>query len=833
MKKMKIQIFKKSFTKVLLLAIILNLTSITASASGFSDVSDTTPNNEAILYLQDHEIVKGYDDGTFKPEKNVNRAELLKIIIEGSKIQLDVTDFTPFSDIDDAEWYAPYVKKAYSSGWINGYNDGTFKPNQTITKVEALKIIGEAQNWQLPTTESTDPWYESYLRYAETNNYLEDQDFSPTNLMTRGSISEIIYRTIPKTKTKTGSKTKIDSKNKTSTDTNTDTKTLKAIIEDKAIDSPDIPTNSTDFSYIQTDFFENITLSEKLPNTFYKNEVYIIEGDVIGENYKTATVIVNDEDKSTHKYFKGTITNKHFKIPIFFRKSGDYSIGLIPGESGKSHASIIHVNTNLPETSANSTAPNNLENVILSYAKDKTSITFNNSENTLKKFTFIQKDKTVTYLSRQNINSIELNYSDFENFSDGEVSYNTSAARLGSQSPLLVTSPFSQSTNKSFNAVEHSFDEINSDEVEVAIPDTLSSTENFSFNGITKTDIKLQALVMTPDGKVDQLDLTTTGEIDTYFNKKIIKKGSPFTFNYTPKTKGRYIIEINNKNSEPSINHPIYVGDIIPIIPDFFDLTQRESYKDNFDLSNERTKLLNLINQSRTSHGLEAIVMDDKLNILAQEHSDDMKTNNYFSHYNLSSKTPEDRRIALGINTSVGENIAKDVSVKFAHFGLMRSASHYENILTADWKKVGLGISLDKGGLIITEEFSINPLTTEDFTKFKTDLLKSINDLRQSKNLNTMIETESLNKSSAQVNNENVNAKTLTAQTLSKALDDNGFNGSAQLIGRVGNPWGYLIKSILADEESLLIQTWQNIGANIQTDKNGKIYTIVIVGKDT
>lgn len=192
-----------------MVAIILNLAGSTAYASGFSDVSATTPNSAAILYLQDHGIIKGYDDGTFKPEKAVNRAELLKIIIEGSKINLDVSAVTPFKDIDYAQWYAPYIKKAYASGWISGYADGTFKPAQTVNKVEALKMIGKAQNWQLQSTESFDvqaifqdvekaSWYEPYVKYAQSNNYLEEKwpIFSPTDLMTRGSISGIIYRTI-------------------------------------------------------------------------------------------------------------------------------------------------------------------------------------------------------------------------------------------------------------------------------------------------------------------------------------------------------------------------------------------------------------------------------------------------------------------------------------------------------------------------------------------------------------------------------------------------------------------------------------------------------------
>lgn len=795
----------KKLSLLLIVSVLLN--TFSAYAAGFSDVSNTTPNSTAIFYLQDHGIVKGYDDGTFKPANNVNRAELLKIIIEGSKIKLDITEHTPFNDLDYTQWYAPYIEKAYAEGWINGYTDNTFKPSQTVTKVEALKIIGKAQSWQIQTANPTENWYEPYVNYAEIQKYIDDTGpiSSPNEAMTRGSISEIIYRTIVNTGT--------------SPDTGTTTS-----------NSTDSYTNSTDFGLIASNSFEGIKLSEDLPNIFYKDEIYIIKGDVADTTSDSATVIVNSKDKTPNKYYTGKTTKNHFEIPIRFKNSGDYLIGIVPGNIGNSNAYLIHVNTDLPAGSGNSTIPNNLQNVIVSYSKDKTSIAFGNITNTLKKFTFTQKTKTITYLSRQNISSFPLTYSDFANFSAGTINYNTSVAKYTSQSPLTISSAFSTNTDKSFKAVEHSFDKNDFNEVQATLFDNLGSAKNFSFTGIAKTDIESKALVIRPDENVDQIQLTTDAPTGTYFGENIIKQGGSFTFSYTPSTNGRYIIEINNKNGAASINHPIYVGDIIPLIPDFFDLHERTSYKDNFDLNNERTKLLDLINQSRTDHGLNPVAMTTQLNTLAQNHSDDMVANHYFSHYDLNNKMPEDRRIALGISTPVDENIAKDVSIEFIHHGLMRSASHHKNILTNDWTKVGLGISLDQGELIVTEEFSANPITAEDLVKFKTDLINAVNELRQNENLSTLIETEALNKSSEQLNNKSLNSETIDKTALSKALSDNNVTGSVQLIGRVGSPWAYLLKSIVSEEPSLLDTAWKKIGVNIQTDKNGKIYTIVIVG---
>lgn len=835
---MKTQPFKKSLAKVLLLAIVLNFTGFTTYANGFSDVVTDTPNSEAILYLQDHDIVKGYGDGTFKPEKDVSRAELLKIIIEGSKIDLGIEDLTPFKDIDYSDWYAPYVKKAYAAGWINGYTDNTFRPNQTISKVESLKIIGKAQNWQLQTAQSLDiqavfqdvekgSWYEPYIRYAEKNNYLEENGptLSPITPMTRGSISEVIYRTIV-------SADKPDSQPAT-----TPPPTPPAPVPPTPTPPPttpppaNTPPASSNFEYIATDFFKNISLDEKLPNTFYKNEIYFIKGDITGTNSSSVTVILNAKDKNDNNDFKGTVTNKHFEIPVSFKNSGDYLIGVLPEENKESNSYEIHINSDLPEISTSSQTPSNLQNVSIAYSNDQTSITFKKTPDTIKKVTFSQDNKTISYFSRQDISSLTLPYKDFKNFSKGTINYSTSVANLNSQSPLEISSNFSTTPSKPFNAVEHSFIQDNINEVQATVPDTLSSPKNLTFSGTAKTDIEIKALIIRPDGKVDQIELTTSSPTSTYFNETTITQGSSFTFSYSPETTGRYIVEINNKESQPATNHPIYVGDIIPLIPDYFDLYEQKAQIDNFDLNSERTKLLDLINKSRTDSGLNSIVMDDQLNTLSQEHSDDMKTNNYFSHYNQKDQTPENRRIAMGITTPVNENIAYGYPLEYLHFSLMRSASHHKNILNPDWEKVGLGIAFNQGTIIVTEEFSTNPLTTEDLIKSQTEFINNANELRQSKNINMLSENEILNKSAKQLNTEYINSQTFSSASFQKALSDNNYIGGAQPFGYSGYPWKDLLQLMITDEETMLIdQTWTAIGVNIQTDKTGKIYTMVIVG---
>jgi len=249
---------KKFLTTI---SILFLLSSNLVAFAAFSDVTSSHKNYDAILYLQENNIINGYSDGTFKPDNTVNRAEFLKIILEGSNIRLNITENTPFSDVDNNAWYAPYLKKAYDEGWIDGYPDGTFKPAQEINKVEALKIVGEVQNWNLPETITNQPfddvykttWYSAYVFYAKTNNFLEETGnlYNPADFMTRGGISEVIYRTIAEDKTAE------DNENSQQQETEEPEENEE---DSQDSDDNDEFTQINDFAAVSTTFFNEISL---------------------------------------------------------------------------------------------------------------------------------------------------------------------------------------------------------------------------------------------------------------------------------------------------------------------------------------------------------------------------------------------------------------------------------------------------------------------------------------------------------------------------------------------------------------------------------------------
>lgn len=174
------------------------------SKSPFSDLSSLDPDYDAILFLFENNIVQGYEDGTFRSSNEINRAELLKILVESKGVTPFVGTYNNcFSDVD-SEWFASYVCFAKSAGWIDGYPDGSFQPAKTINKVEALKMLLNSQSIEIPesvtafTFEDVNnvSWYAPYVAVAKELGITNEQPtaFHPDSLMTRGKVSGYMYR---------------------------------------------------------------------------------------------------------------------------------------------------------------------------------------------------------------------------------------------------------------------------------------------------------------------------------------------------------------------------------------------------------------------------------------------------------------------------------------------------------------------------------------------------------------------------------------------------------------------------------------------------------------
>lgn len=169
----------------------------------FSDVPATHVNAEAIAYVRAQGIVRGYPDGTFKPDTTINRAEFTAMITGrqfnsaetvDSCIDRTVTPATQtvfFRDVLRSDWFAKYICIAKERHIIDGYPDGTLKPGATITLAEASKILTTLFVGNV----GSDPvWYARYVGTMADAHAIPLSITRVDQQITRGELAEMIWR---------------------------------------------------------------------------------------------------------------------------------------------------------------------------------------------------------------------------------------------------------------------------------------------------------------------------------------------------------------------------------------------------------------------------------------------------------------------------------------------------------------------------------------------------------------------------------------------------------------------------------------------------------------
>ncbi len=212
-----------------------------AAEDSFTDTADH-PYVKSIDYVRSKGIVDGYDDGTYKPNQQINRAEFTKIIIS-AKFDINAIDLClkgreesdqeMFTDVNDQKWFSKYVCVAKEKGIINGYDDGSFKPGESINFVEAAKIL--VNTFDITAGEKGDIWYHSFVLGLQDQNYIPPSVSSLDKKINRAEMAELIFRILEKN-TQQSSKTLIETEKKTETagtEEKEDETDSKDIIEDE------------------------------------------------------------------------------------------------------------------------------------------------------------------------------------------------------------------------------------------------------------------------------------------------------------------------------------------------------------------------------------------------------------------------------------------------------------------------------------------------------------------------------------------------------------------------------------------------------------------------
>ena len=148
---------------------------------------------------QHNAYLSGYPDSTFGPDRNMTRAEVAQMFY-ALLLDKDVTIMASFSDVPADAWYAKAVNTLASLGMLGGYPDGTFRPDAPITRAEfaaiALAFAYDPVNASCSYTDvNTAAWYYTYVAQATTYGWIggyPDGTFRPNNSITRAEVCVIV-----------------------------------------------------------------------------------------------------------------------------------------------------------------------------------------------------------------------------------------------------------------------------------------------------------------------------------------------------------------------------------------------------------------------------------------------------------------------------------------------------------------------------------------------------------------------------------------------------------------------------------------------------------------
>lgn len=166
----------------------------------FIDIVDHWAEEE-ICFLFENDIIHGYTDRNFLPNDTINRAELLKISLENVGYVAHANQRYDFADIEPGDWYYRYATFARSQDFIQGYDDNTFQAGEDITRAEALDVmIRTAEILQADTNNirgiykdvNQNDWYAEAVSVATEYDLIQgygDGSFRPNNPISRAEVA--------------------------------------------------------------------------------------------------------------------------------------------------------------------------------------------------------------------------------------------------------------------------------------------------------------------------------------------------------------------------------------------------------------------------------------------------------------------------------------------------------------------------------------------------------------------------------------------------------------------------------------------------------------------
>ena len=202
--------FNKAIALSSTLAVTLSVTLPATAQSRFMDVNSSYWASDYVQALTEASIISGYEDSTFRPDRQMTRAEFASILSGGFPAAA-VRDPITFSDVPTDHWAADAIASAYTKGFLSGYPDGTFGLDQPITRLEVLLSLtsGLGMDTSVATSDvlaafvdrgEIPDWAVGAIAAATESqlvvNYPNVQQLNPNRNATRGEIAAIAYQAL-------------------------------------------------------------------------------------------------------------------------------------------------------------------------------------------------------------------------------------------------------------------------------------------------------------------------------------------------------------------------------------------------------------------------------------------------------------------------------------------------------------------------------------------------------------------------------------------------------------------------------------------------------------
>ena len=168
--------------------------------NAFSDVNPDDWFYDNVMGAAANGYVSGYGDGTFGPTRSITRAEFAAMIAKAMGYDDSLAGETRFKDVPADQWYAGVITYCFDNDIISGYDDGTFQPEKTITRQEAASILKNAFNLtgnsgeKFPDDSAIAGWAKENVYAVKHSGLMKgdaDGNFRPTDTMTRAEAASI------------------------------------------------------------------------------------------------------------------------------------------------------------------------------------------------------------------------------------------------------------------------------------------------------------------------------------------------------------------------------------------------------------------------------------------------------------------------------------------------------------------------------------------------------------------------------------------------------------------------------------------------------------------